>query len=444
MKLNQKVNNKNPLINAKRGKSPKIETKGNITTFIIPEKGLDFDVYREISTTLLKLYEKSITFDLSSFLNAANPRCRFAAATALLSRIDAFNEPSFSLKTKPKKFEANILCNKADFNDVKLAIEILNGIHLARQFQILPNNYLGINDFAHDAKALLEGLNNKHLKIKILNQSDLKKEKMDLILGVNSGSNEPAKMMILEYKNSPSKDLLAYVGKGIMFDSGGYELKPSQYLIGMNQDMTGAATVFGTIYALAKTNAKANVVGFLPLAKNLINEKSMQVSDVYKACNGRTVEMVSPDAEGRLILADAIAYANKKYKISKIMTIATLSGLSSLAFGDYMTPCWSFKHETALKLAKISTDSLEHIVCLPFYSEFTKLVNNSSKVADCANNVKAHREASNATAAEFLRLFSKCPDFTHFDVAGTNEFKKFAITPLILTLYLFALNHFVK
>lgn len=339
MKLNQKVNNKNPLINAKAGNAFSKVTKGNITTFIIPKSGIDFNIYREISSALFRLKEKSITFDLSSFLTAAKPKCKFSLATALLSKVDAFNEQSFSLKTKPKEFEANVLCNKADSKEVKQAIEVLNGIHLARQFQILPNNYLGIKDFAYDAKALLEGLKNKHLKIKILNEKDIKKEKMELLLGVNAGSDEPAKMMIIEYKNSPSKELLALVGKGIMFDSGGYELKPGPYLMGMNQDMTGAATVFGTVYALAKTNAKVNVVCLLPLAKNLINDKSMQVSDIYRACNGRTVEMISPDAEGRLILADAIAYANKKYKISKVLCIATLSGLSQLAFGDYMTPC---------------------------------------------------------------------------------------------------------
>lgn len=339
MKINQKVGKKVIKIVAKAGKKFKVDSKGKTATFVIPNKPVDFDLFRQISVSLMKYAEKDIAFDISSFLKVLKPKCKFSLACALLARIDAFNEPSFTLKSKKDKFEANILCNKNDNYEVKGAIDVLNGIHLARQFQVMPANYLGIKDFAVDARRLLANLKNKKLKVKVLDLKDIKKEKMELLQAVNSGSNEPAKMLVVEYKNAPSKNLLALVGKGIMFDAGGYELKPNQYMTGMNQDMTGAATVFGTIYALAKSNAKVNVVGFMPLAKNLINENSMLVSDVYKACNGRSVEITSPDSEGRLILADAIAYANKKYKVSKVFSIGTLTGLSAYAFGDYMTPC---------------------------------------------------------------------------------------------------------
>ncbi len=444
MKLNQKVNKKHLYISAKAGKKFKVDSKDKKATFIIPNKKLDFDMFRRISVGLMKFAEKNITFDLSSFLKVLKAKCKFSLAIALLARIDVFNEPSFTLKSKKEKFETNIIFNKSDKKDVMGALSVLNGIHLARQFQIKPANYLGINDFSKDAISLLKGLKNKHLKIKVLDIKDIKKEKMGLLQAVNAGSNEPAQMLVLEYRNAPGKNLLAYVGKGIMFDAGGYELKPSQYMTGMNQDMTGAATVFGTIYALAKTKAKVNVVGFMPLAKNLINEKSMLVSDVYRACNGRSVEIVAPDAEGRLILADAIAYANKKYKISKIFTIATLTGLSSISYGDFMTPCWTTKQDTAKAIEEASKLSLEHVLCMPFYSEYANMVNKSSSIADCANSTKGEREASNATAGMFLRLFSKCDDFAHFDIAGTNEFKKHPVTPLISTLFLFAVDYFDK
>ncbi len=444
MKINQKVGKKVVKIIAKAGKKFKVDSKGKTATFVIPNKPVDFDLFRQISVSLMKYAEKDIAFDISSFLKVLKPKCKFSLACALLARIDAFNEPSFTLKSKKDKFEANILCNKNDNYEVKGAIDVLNGIHLARQFQVMPANYLGIEDFAVDARKLLANLKNKKLKVKVLDLKDIKKEKMELLQAVNSGSNEPAKMLVVEYKNAPSKNLLALVGKGIMFDAGGYELKPNQYMTGMNQDMTGAATVFGTIYALAKSNAKVNVVGFMPMAKNLINENSMLVSDVYKACNGRSVEITSPDSEGRLILADAIAYANKKYKVSKVFSIGTLTGLSAYAFGDYMTPCWTTKSDTAKAISEASKLSLEHVLCMPFYTEYSEMVNKSSDIADCANNTKGEREASNATAAMFLRLFSKCDDFAHFDIAGTNEFKKHAVTPLILTFYLFAVNNFNK
>lgn len=442
MKLNQKVNKKHVYITAKTGKKFKVDSKDKKVTFIIPNKQLDFDMFRQISVGLMKFSEKNIDFDISSFLKVLKFKCKFSLAIALLARIDAFNEPSFTLKSKKEKFEANIIFNKSDIKEVMGALDVLNGIHLARQFQVKPANYLGINDFVKDAVSLLKSLKNKHLKIKVLDIKDIKKEKMGLLQAVNAGSDEPAQMLVVEYKNAPKKNLLAYVGKGIMFDAGGYELKPSQYMAGMNQDMTGAAAVFGTIYSLAKTKAKVNVVGFMPLAKNLINEKSMLVSDVYKACNGRSVEIVAPDAEGRLILADAIAYANKKYKISKIFTVATLTGLSSISYGDFMTPCWTTKHDTAKAIKEASKVSLEHVLCMPFYSEYASMVNKSSSIADCANSTKGEREASNATAGMFLRLFSKCDDFAHFDIAGTNEFKKHPVTPLISTLFLFAVNYF--
>jgi leucyl aminopeptidase len=144
--------------------------------------------------------------------------------------------------------------------------------------------------------------------------------------------------MIIEYFNTTQSSKIALIGKGIMMDTGGYELKPSKFMQGMNQDMTGASVVFGIIHALASTNAKVNVIGVIPLAKNLINSKAMFVNDIYKACNGMSVEILSQDSEGRLILADALAYVNKKYKISKAITIATLTGLSAISFGDFLTP----------------------------------------------------------------------------------------------------------
>jgi len=446
MKFNAPINKRIPLIKAISGKSFKKQVKGNVTTFICPKNSLTFDTFREICKVLHKHKEQSITFDLGSFLKCMTPACSYAAAAAFLIKIDAFNEMSFSLKSKKKEFEANILIDKKDEKYISNTLKSVSGIHTARNYQIMPVNFLGIEGFAQNVSNILNSLENKHLRVKILELSDLQKENMGLLQAVNLGSDEPAKMIVIEYFNAPkSKDTLVYIGKGVMFDAGGYELKPNQYMDEMNQDMTGAASVFATLYGLAATDQKVNVVGILPLAKNLINEKSMLVNDVYTACNGRTVEILAPDAEGRLILADAIAYANKKYNPTKIFTIATLTGLSHLAFGDYITPCWTTKFETAKKLVDIAHMSMEHILPMPYYSDFDELVNNSSKIADCANSCRGHREASNATAAAFLKLFNdKCDDFTHFDIAGTNLFQKHPINPLGLTLMLFATDHFFK
>jgi len=446
MKFNQPINRKIPLIKAVRGKEFKKATNGNVTTFTFPKNSLNFDTFREICKVLHQFKERSITFDLSSFLDAIEPECMFSAATALLIKINAFNEMSFTCKTKCDKYEANVLVKKTDMKYVDNIMKVVHGVHLARNYQIMPVNFLGIEGFADQITKIFQSFNNKNVRVRVLEASDIEKEQMGLLQAVNKGSDEPAKMIVIEYFNAPrNKDTLVYIGKGVMFDAGGYELKPNQYMDEMNQDMTGAATVFATLYGLVATEQKCNVVGILPLAKNLINEKSMLVNDVYKACNGRTVEILAPDAEGRLILADAIAYANKYYNPTKVFTIATLTGLSHLAFGDYMTPCWATKDETAKKIIEISKMSLEHILPMPYYTDFFTSVNNSSKIADCANSCKGEREASNATAAAFLKLFNdKCDDFVHFDIAGTNLFKKFSVNPLALTLMLFATSHFFK
>ena len=158
---------------------------------------------------------------------------------------------------------------------------------------------------------------------------------------------------------------------------------------------------------------------------------------------GRTVEVTSPDSEGRMILADAIGYANKHYNVKKIFSIATLTGLSEIAFGDYMTPYWSTTDETAIALYKLSKLSGDGVVPLPLANECFEQVNNSSEIADCANGCK-ERNYSNGTAAAFINTFCKCKDFTHFDIAGTNLFKKYPVNPLGFLLYLFAVDHFEK
>lgn len=444
MQFNKPINKNNILIKAQLGKDNTANIKDKIITFYFNKNNLvDTGVFaRELSKTLFKYKDQQITFDLSSFLNTYETKCKFSLACMILTKLDAFIEKSFSLKTKAKCGETNLIYNKEDAEIVKNATTVAWAIHLARQYQIMPANYLGINKFVDEINNLFKKLNAKNLKVKVLREKEIKAEGMELLQAVNNGSDEPTALVVIEYfNNKQSKDTLAYVGKGVMFDAGGYELKPNKAMAGMNQDMTGAATVLGTMYALASTKQKVNVVGILPLVKNLINEKAMVVSDVYRACNGRSVEIVSNDAEGRLILADAIAYANKKYKPTKVFTIATLTGLTSICFGDYLTPYWATKGVTADAINKAAELSGDILVSLPLFADYFDLVNKSSPIADCANSTGV-REASNGTAAAFLKEFSKCDDFVHFDIAGTNEFKKHFVNPLGLMLYFFAIGAF--
>ena len=445
MDFNKKINKKALLIKAVSSSKDEIKHENNQIVFSFAKKPMCIKLFtRRLSALLIKNKDKDITFDLGSFLNHYHVKCQYSLATIILSKLSMFCEKVFSLKTKPANNKINVIYTSKYKDLVYRAYSTAFGFKLAKHYQSLPGNYLGIADFIKEIKTVMPATGNKAVKVKVLTLADLKKEKMGLIQAVNKGSNEPAAMVVLEYFNNPkSKDILAYVGKGMMYDSGGYEIKPNKFMENMNQDMTGAATVFGTIFALATTKQKVNVVGLLPLAKNMISDRSMVVGDVYTSITGRTVEIVSPDSEGRLILADAIGYANKHYKITKLFTIATLTGLSELAFGDYATPFWSTKDTTAKAILEASDLSGDGVVSLSLYPEYSEDVNKSSKIADCANGCK-ERKCSNGTAAAFLKEFCKCPDFTHFDIAGTHLYKNETVNPLGFLFYLFALNHFSK
>lgn len=445
MEFNKKINKKALLIKACSGSKNDIKTENNVITFSFTKSPMCTRLFtRQLSSTLLKVKDKDITFDLGSFLDHYKVKCGFSLATIILTKLEAFCGKMFSLKTKPIKNNINVIYDKKHKNTVYAAYTTSFGFSLARHYQNLPGNYLGIADFVKEIKKVIPATGNKALKVKILTLADLKKEKMGLIQAVNQGSNEPAAMVVLEYLNAPkSKDIFAYVGKGMMYDAGGYEIKPNRFMENMNQDMAGAAAVFGTMFALASMKQKVNVVGFLPLAKNMISDRSMVYGDVYTSITGRTVEVTSPDSEGRMILADAIGYANKHYKITKLFTIATLTGLSELAFGDIATPFWSTNEATAKEINHASELSGDSLVSLRLYQEYTDLVNKTSTIADCANGAK-ERNCSNGQAAAFLKEFCACKDFTHFDIAGTHVYKKHTVNPLSFMLYLLAVNHFNK
>ena len=435
MLFNKIIKNNSINIKATSGTKNLINDKNKNITFVFKKNQSQSTVIflRQLSSIILKYSQKNVNINISSFIDYFPTNDVFSLVAMILVRLDSFVEPSFNLKSKCVKTQVNVIYKNKHANFIKKASIICKSLHLARQYQIMPTNYLGVNDFVDGITSNLKLLKNKNLKINVLWDKDLDKEKCGLIQAVNKGSDESAALVIIEYFNNSQSPKVALIGKGIMVDTGGYELKPSKFMQGMNQDMTGASTVFGIIHALASINARVNVIGVLPLAKNLINSKAMLVNDIYKACNGRSVEILSQDSEGRLILADALAYVNKKYKISKAITIATLTGLSAISFGDFLTPFWATKTITKELILKAGDLSGDGLVYLPFFPEYFESINKSSKLADCANSCEI-RDASNSLAAAFLKTFCACDDFVHFDIAGTNEFKKHPINPLGLTI----------
>jgi leucyl aminopeptidase len=200
----------------------------------------------------------------------------------------------------------------------------------------MPPNVLNSENFADEVKKDFSKIEN--VKCRILKRVDIEKLGMGLFLSVNKGSMHEPRLVVLEYKGNPkSKDISALVGKGIMYDSGGYNIKTGGHMKGMKMDMSGAAGVIGAMKAISQLKPKANFVVVAPLTDNRVNGDASMPDMIYKSMNGKTVEVNNTDAEGRLVLADAMTYAIREAKATNITTIATLTGAVLVALGETFT-----------------------------------------------------------------------------------------------------------
>jgi leucyl aminopeptidase len=256
------------------------------------------------------------------------------------------------------------------------------------------------------------------LSIDVLDQKQMEKLGMGSLLGVSRGSDEPPKLIILKYQPSrfrSSKDgLLALVGKGITFDSGGISLKPGENMELMKYDMTGAATVIGTMRAIAQLKPSIPVLGVAPCSENLPSGKATKPGDVLRAMTGKTIEVINTDAEGRLVLADAIAYA-KKLGATRIIDMATLTGAVSIALGDVNTAILGTDQELIDGVIAAGKEVGERFWQLPLDDDYTKQI--KSDIADIKN--VGGKKAGTITAAAFLKEFAEETPWAHLDIAGT-------------------------
>src|ERR1043165_380030 len=255
------------------------------------------------------------------------------------------------------------------------------------------------------------------LSIDVLDQKQFEKLGMGSFLGVARGSDEPPKLIVLKYtppKKAKSDELLALVGKGITFDSGGISLKPGENMELMKYDITGAATVIGTMRAIAQLKPSVPVLGVAPCFENLPSGKATKPGDVLRAMTGKTIEVINTDAEGRLILADAIAYA-KKLGATRIIDMATLTGAVSIALGDVNTAILGTDQELIDEVIASGVAVGEKFWQLPLDKEYTNQI--KSDIADIKN--VGGKKAGTITAAAFLKEFSEETPWAHLDIAGT-------------------------
>lgn len=288
-------------------------------------------------------------------------------------------------------------------------------INFTRDLANEPGAYMTPTDMAERARDIA---NEFGLSIDVLDEARMEQEGMGSLLSVARGSDQPAKLIILKYTpakaEGESSELLAFVGKGVTFDSGGISLKPGENMELMKYDMTGGATVLGAMLAIAQLKPPIPILGVAPCTENLPSGKATKPGDVVKAMTGKTIEIINTDAEGRLILADAIAYA-KKLGATKIIDMATLTGAVSIALGDVNAAVLGTDQKLIDEIIDAGREVGEKFWQLPLDKEYSKQI--KSDIADIKN--VGGRKAGTITAAAFLKEFADGVAWAHLDIAGT-------------------------
>jgi leucyl aminopeptidase len=287
------------------------------------------------------------------------------------------------------------------------------GMRFSRELANLPGNVCTPSYLAKEARALAR--KTKNLSCKALTEAEMKKLGMGSLLSVTAGSVEPAHLIVLEYKGAAaSKQPTVLVGKGITFDTGGISLKPPGTMDEMKFDMSGAASVMGTFKALAELQPAINVVGLIPTCENMPGGNATKPGDIVTSMSGKTIEVLNTDAEGRLVLCDALTYA-RRYKPAALIDIATLTGACVIALGKHHSGLLANSDALANKLLKAGEQADDRAWRLPLTEEYAEQLN--SNFADMANI--GGREAGTITAACFLGKFTEGMEWAHLDIAGT-------------------------
>ncbi|HXI24041.1 MAG TPA: leucyl aminopeptidase [Pyrinomonadaceae bacterium] len=344
------------------------------------------------------------------------------AQTVIVGSVMGLFEPDkYRTKDKEKREikSITVVIEDADKKAVQRGADrgliIGESINFTRDMANEPGGYMTPTIMADRAKKVGKEFG---LSIDVIDQKQMEKLGMGSLLGVARGSDEPPKLIIMKYEPSRfrgKKDgLLALVGKGVTFDSGGISLKPGENMELMKYDMTGAATVIGTMRAIAQLKPSIPVLGVAPCTENLPSGKATKPGDVLKAMTGKTIEVINTDAEGRLILADAIAYA-KKLGATKIIDMATLTGAVSIALGDVNTAILGTDQELIDEVIASGVEVGEKFWQLPLDKEYTNQI--KSDIADIKN--VGGKKAGTITAAAFLKEFSEETPWAHLDIAGT-------------------------
>ncbi len=267
------------------------------------------------------------------------------------------------------------------------------------------------------AKSAQKALKGTGVTTRVLGKKDIEKLKMGAILGVSRGSNEEPRFIILEHKGGKKNEPpIVFVGKGITFDTGGLSMKPADAMLDMHLDMTGGATVIGALRAIGLLKLKRNVIGLIPSAENMVSGESYRPGDILTTMSGKTVDVLNTDAEGRLVLADALTYA-ERYKPKLVVDIATLTGASLVALGQHASALMTKDDDIALRIAELGEMSGDYVWRLPLWDEYIKYTKGTH--ADLANiqSFGNPRYGGAINGGAFLSHFATTYPWVHIDMA---------------------------
>ncbi len=364
----------------------------------------------------LKLKEFSTSLDFIGSKESIDYMVQAVVEGAVLGLYQYTNYKTVDKDEKRGPKEFTIVEEREDVcNTIRSAAEsaeiITKAVFFARDMVSAPANEMTPTAMAGEARKISP---RKNVKLRVLDERKLKKIGMNALLGVAKGSAEPARFIVLEYSGGAKADPpVVLVGKGLTFDSGGISIKPAEKMDEMKTDMAGGAAVMGAIMAAADLRLPVNIVGLIPATENLPGGRAYKPGDILKSLSGKTIEIISTDAEGRLILADALAYA-ERFKPAVIIDLATLTGACIIALGDLVIGMLGTDDGLKNKLRNAAEKTGERVWELPLWEDYHELI--KSDVADFKNT--GGRPGGAITAAAFLSKFIGKTPWIHLDIAG--------------------------
>ena len=330
-------------------------------------------------------------------------------------KLKSYDFKKYKSKKEKKSIVITVFGNKNKYSSSRhikfLALE--EGTFFARDLVSEPGNILHPDEYAKR----INSLKRYGLKVNIYDQKKLKKLGMNALLGVGQGSVRGSYLVTIEWKGKQSNlKPLAFIGKGVCFDTGGYSLKPAKFMEDMTYDMAGSAAVVGLMKSLAIRKAKINAVGVVGLVENMVSGNAQRPGDIVKSYSGKTIEILNTDAEGRLVLADAITFTEEKFKPKFMVDLATLTGAIIVSLGSEYAGLFSNNDKLSKELINAGKKVDEKLWRMPLHKNFDKLIN--SKNADMQNIIYVGG-AGSTTAAQFLQRFVlKNTPWAHLDIAG--------------------------